>query len=329
MALVASPTELKYQQAVVYYTKTGMTHCLERQWKFLKSTDQRDLLIRSAIITLSAVSLCTWKGIQLGKYCADTLSLKDGKRTIFIVGGGSSGFIVGVGLSVAGQAWAIEHSARLDEWKKININRIIEKLMKEEFEEDPIWSQFECPIHNIPMFFPTRTPSGAVCELNALMECADSNGMIKDIYNTTIQDPNSTNPTDTIPLEYHITTCIQDYEMMIVIYKRFIHLVEKKSNENRISFSTKQFFENYIDSVLDFIKIDYLRLRDEIAKKRDQSQAKDKISKEESAKIQEQFEKEMEEFNQLFGNTPISDINWDIPRDWKETLNKRWVTKNH
>lgn len=325
MAALVNTTEQKYQQAVTYYTQSGMLNCLKRQWKFLKEPAQNDVVNIIYISSLTAISTCTLAGAAIGKYVADSLSLKDDKKTICIFGGGGSGFVVGVGLTFAGQALMIEHTARLEKWKKVNKNQVIEKLMKEEFEEDPIWGQFECLISNMPMFYPTRTPTGALCDYSELMKCADANGMIKDIYNKTVADPDSTDSVAQKPLYYPIGACLRDKEVMLVIYKRFRHLAAVKSHEEGIGASTRQLFLDYKNCLAELISPLYLELQDEISEKRSKAQSKEGISEQESNMFEDQYETEMKAFKHIFGKTPLTDIDWDNnDPNWRETLNKRW-----
>ena len=329
MALVANPTEQKYQQAVEYYTQTGLLHSLKRQWNFLKESDQKDLMVRGISTTVGSIFLCTWAGVNLGNSFAETLSLKGQRKTVFIIGGGSGGFMVGMGLSIIGQAWAIEHSARLGKWNEVNINQIVEKLLLEEFELDSIWSQFKCPIKQGPLFIPIRIPSGGVFELDELMKCADANGMIKDVYNKRIGDPDALNPDETVPIVFHIDACMRDIEMMLVIYKRFRHLATVKSNEAGISISTRQFFLDYKNSLGELVKPRYIELQEKITKKKLDAQLRAGVTDEEVIHAELEFIREIATFKELFGNSPVEDINWNIPRDWQETLNKRWMATYH
>src|SRR3569832_2742189 len=51
-------------------------------------------------------------------------------------------------------------------------NEIVTKLMKEEFQNDDVWSQFTCAISQEPIHLPIRTPGGQVFDYNSLIEAA-------------------------------------------------------------------------------------------------------------------------------------------------------------
>ncbi len=321
---IVSTTEQRYQQAAIYYTKSDVYHTLKRQWKFIKEPNQFDWLSRALFITIGTVTYCTFKGVQIGAKIADSLSLKDTKRNIVIVCGGGTGFATGVGISITGHALAIEHTKRMEEWKKVNINQGIEKLMKEEFREDEIWNQFTCPISYEPMFFPVRTPTGSVCEHTELMKAANENGMIKDIYNETIPFPTDDDPEATRIITFSIDACVKDPEMMIVIHKRFRHLALDKAREEGLSRSTKDFFLHYRDALGQFTKEIYMLIEEKIFKKKQDIQSQPNVTEEEAEVSEAIYKQEIDEFKALFGNTPFSNIDWSIQRDWMETLNKRW-----
>ncbi len=321
---ISSTTEQRYQQVAIYYTKSDIYHILKRQWKFIKEPTQSDILTNAVFFTIGTVGYCTYKGIKIGAQIADSLCLKDNKRNIVIVCGGGTGFATGVGISVLGGGLAIEHSKRIEEWKKVNINQGIENLMKEEFREDPIWAQLTCPISYEPMFFPVRTPTGSVCEHSELMKAADENGMIKDIYNQTIPFATEDDPEATRVITFSIDACVKDPEMMIVINKRFRHLAFDKSKEDGLSRSTKDFLLEYRNSLGEFTKEIYMMIESKIFKKKQDMQSRPNITEEEADIAEALYKQEIEEFKSLFGANPFANIDWSIQRDWMETLNKRW-----
>ena len=80
-------TEQRYQRATAFYTQTGISDTLQRQWEFLKKPAQRDFLMGSILLTAGTVIYCTHKGIEIGKDVAKTLDLKDEKRQVVIICG--------------------------------------------------------------------------------------------------------------------------------------------------------------------------------------------------------------------------------------------------
>lgn len=326
---IQNSTELKYQQAVRYFTQTGITHALKRQWEFLKNPDQKYIFYPVMIFDIGVVTYCTYNGFKIGQNIAEYLSLRDGKRQVVVLCGTGAGFATGVTLSVVPSSLAIEHSKRIENWKGIKINEIVGDLMRDEFESDLILSQFRCAISQAPIFSPTRTPAGQVFEYDALMQAADKNGMIKDIYNKRIPAPTTYDPAATQGISYSIGACVRDSEMVVVIYKRYRHLATQKSKEEGLSPETRQFFMSYRNSLGEFVTPIYMNIESSIVKKRDTVNSKQGVTEEESQHAELVYKNEISAFKELLGDTPLSVIDWTIQRDWMSLLNARWMSKYH
>lgn len=323
-------TEQRYRQATQYFTETGMIHGLKRQWEFIKEPDQKHFLIGSVLLTISVVSLCTQQGLKIGREIAERFHLNNEKKQAVILCGGGVGFGAGVVISVSGNAYSIEHSERMAQWKRLKINSVVEKLMLEEFESDPVWAQFICPISQQSTFVPTRTPTASLCDYNSLMEYADKNGgMIKDIFNKRVHLPTDVDQNQTHPISFSVDACIKDSETMMVIYKRFRHLATQKSKEDGLSQPIKEFFISYRNALGNLVKDLYLEQQEKINKKRASVQTKNDVTEEESEQAELKFNREIAIFKELFGDTPLSNINWKVERDWSTILNQRWIAEYH
>jgi hypothetical protein len=307
-----------------------MLHTLQRQWEFLKEPAQGDVLIRSILLTAGTVTYCTKKELQIGEEIANSLELKNEKRDVVILCGGGGGFLIGVGLSVTGNALFIENSNRIQKWKKLKINNVVEHLMHQEFENDEILSQFQCSISQEPIGVPTRTPGGQAFDFDSLVNVAEkNNGIIKDIYNKTIPTPTIDDPHATRAISYSLSACLPDAEMTIVIYKRFRHLATQKCNEEGLSIPTKEFFISYRNALGDFVKVLYLEGEEKINQKRLKFVMKEEITDIESEQAELTYNAEMATFKDLFGANPLSNIDWSIDRDWTSILNNRWMNQYH
>ena len=331
MTLINIPmtTEVKYQQAAQYFTQTGLSHVWKRQWEFIREPDQKYFLLSSFLLTVATVSYCTYKGVEIGKEISKSLSLNNEKKQMVIVCGGGAGFLAGVGLSVTGSSLAIEHSNRMEKWKELKINQVVTRLMQEEFQDDPVWSQFTCAISQESIYLPTRTPAGQVFDYHSLMEAADRNGVVKDIYNKRIPVPTELDETATQPISYSVDACVKDSEMMIVICKRFRHLATEKSQEQGLSTQTKEFFMSYRNSLGELVKNVYIEAQERINKKRNDIQLKDHVTELQVEEAEKIYNQEIAIFKLLFGETPLSNIDWSIKHDWGSILNNRWIAQYH
>jgi hypothetical protein len=173
-----NPTQNRYHAAIKLYTERGLTNVLKRQWQYIREPDQKDILVLAIFASIGVVTYCTYKGVQYGIQVADQMHLKDIDKQIVVVCGGGIGFATGVTITLAGNGLLIQHSRRLEDWKNRKIDKSLEILMKEEFENDPILSQFMDAISQRPIFLPARTPSGNVFDYDSLLGACDDNGFI-------------------------------------------------------------------------------------------------------------------------------------------------------
>jgi hypothetical protein len=327
---VQTSTEQRYQQATAFYTRIGIVHTLQRQWEFLKEPSQQDVLMRSILLTTGTVIYCTKKGLQIGENVANSFDLKNERRDVVILCGGGVGFLTGVGLSVTGNALFIQNSKRIEEWKKMKIHNIVGDLIRREFENDEILSQFQCPISQEPISVPIRTPCGQAFEFDSLVAVAEkNNGIIKDIYNKTIPMPNVNDPQGTRAISYSLDACLPDAEMTIIIYKRFRYLINHKCQESGLSLQTNQFLTCYRNALGDFVKVLYLEEEGKINQKKLKVVMKDEATEAECEQAEATYNSEVSTFKGLFGNSALADIDWNIKSDWASVLNNRWMKEYH
>jgi hypothetical protein len=327
--LVTNPTENKYQQALSFYKQGGVVSALKRQWEFIREPDQSWLLVRTIGTTAATVYYCTCKGVRYGKEVADYFQLKNKERDVIAISGGGAGFATGLVIGITLNGVVIEHSARLENWKNVKVCKIIETLMRQEFERDPILSQFQCAISQGPIFVPTRTPAGQVFDYSALLGACDENGYIKDIYNKRIATPTSYNPNSETTIRYSIDACLKDKEMTIVIYKRFRHLATQKAGEEGLSQTTKVSILDWRNDLGEFVRPLYQQVEQEILKKRNDEQSKQGITEADSELAETRYNDEMGAFKKFFGANPLSNIDWAQQNDWAALINARWMSKYH
>jgi hypothetical protein len=72
-----------------------------------------------------------------------------------------------------------------------------------------------------------------------------------------------------------------------------------------------------------------MEVQGRITKKRDDIQLKDQVNDQQINEAEKVYKEEITTFKTLFGDTPISNIDWEIKRDWAEILNKRWMKEYH
>lgn len=326
---VVNPTENRYQQALSFYKQGDVAAALTRQFDFIREPDQSWILIRTIGSTVAIASYCTYKGAQYGKEFADYFQLKNTERKVVIISGGGAGLATGIAIGVTLNGVAIEHSKRLENWKNLKINKVVENLMRDEFQDDTVLAQFQCPISQGPMFVPTRTPAGQVFDYSSLLKACDENGYIKDIYNKRIATPTARNPQNQTNISYSIDACVKDKEMIIVIYKRFRHLATKKAAEDGLSQSTKVSILNWRNDLGEFVRPIYQQVEQEIINKKNDAQSKQWITEAESDLAETRYNNEMNIFKNFFGVNPLANIDWNQQNDWSELMNVRWMSKYH
>jgi hypothetical protein len=117
--------------------------------------------------------------------------------------------------------------------------------------------------------------------------------------------------------------------MMIVICKRFRHLATQKSQETGLSQPTRQLFIAYRNALGDLVNIVYTTAQNKIIKRRTDVQTRPGVLERESDQAEARYNEEITEFKQLFGNAPLSNIDWNVQRDWTTILNQRWMAEHH
>ena len=322
-------SEIRYQQAVKFYMDKGILAGLKRQWEYIQEPDQLDILTRTAVISAGTIIYCTYKGVKIGGKFADHLNLKNEEKVAVMVCGGVGGFVTGVVFTITLNGLVIEQSKRLEGWKHAKMDFIIERMMRNEYENDPILAQFFDPITQEPIFTPIRTPAGQVFNYNSLLGACDANGIIKDIYNKRVHDTYSENPDATVDIRYSIDACLKDTEMMIVIYKRFRHIATQKAREEGLSQETKILFMEWRNSLGEVVNPLYRKREEDILKKRNDIFNRPGISEEAAEGAEKIYQADMKCFKDYFGNTHLSDIDWKATDDWNKLLNERWMKEYH
>ena len=296
---VRSPAQ-DYRQAVACYTGDGMER-LRRNWRYLRLPDSTVAFYGSCVAVASAgiggAVLCG----TLGKEFVQALPLGPrGKMTLIGLAMGG-GFTVGLGIGIYGQMYIIEKSTGFKEWKEFQITKAFKALVRARFAHDPIWKKLSCSISKGPMLIPMRTPSGYLCDYEAVMQHADpTTGFIRN----SIENP---------PL--HKDDLKADREVSLVILKRLKHLLEQDIIACASDLEIYQLLLEESGMIEQAIKIQYEKARAEIERRRREEVVSEDV-----------YDQEIAEFKRLFGRGSKQDLSWS--HNWPQILNKRWRTLN-